>query len=1041
MYSLPSPVNIMRMLGFLSFTTALVFGQSAVPGSQWAVGTPPAAETVATSSGALSGRVVNLTNGNYLNHARVVVQGTRLETLTGENGEYRFAAVPVGNARVTASFSGMASQVATVTVTAGREATKDFGLVFGSGEAAGKDSSVLVLEKFTVQASELTTQAVALQERKNAPNIKNVIAIENDMGEGNVGEFLKAIPGIAQDLNPQSPSFASIRGMPSSGTIITTDGAEVATSGISGRSVDLGLAATGNIDRIEVSKVPTPDMPANAVGGSINLISKSGFSRKRPLLSYSVFATATTRDGYRNDGIGNLFGMSEGPDPKSNIQRIKPAFNLSYLLPVNKNLGLTFSLSHSNRYTDWDFRRPGWNKVLGIKTSDNINPLPIGEEKLLAATKIDWRMRDHQFTASASYSTQDIFTRQFPVVMTFGAGAIGGPTFTQGAATGVGSATMSPSGNNQDKRLVLFSLGHRYTGPKWLLDTSASYSKSRFQFSDLEDGFFGGMSANLTNLVLRQDFINPEATEVGATTALSRTGAPVDFYDGNLHTVNTATSAAQLIDDRVMRAGINVSRQLDLAVPVTLKSGLAINQKNNGVVAGGKSWTFTPPGGAAEKIAGNHDLIATNFSSLIRFSDINGKPLRINFLSPTKLKSLYDANPSWFVFDATNAHINAANATKEIEETITAAYVRGDVRLFDNRLWLVGGVRFERTEDEGAGVLNDIRRTFRQDAAGNLILDAAGRPVKITTVALDNAQLQYVTKGSRANSSYQGFYPSLNTSFTIAPQLVARAAYARTIGRPNFPEIIPGLTITDPGAVAGNRTITSINGALKPWSADNYDLTLELYEWKGATASVSLFRKNITGFFVTTRTDATVENLAALGLTDDYLDYDIVTKRNGGDASLSGVEVEYRQSLFFLPQWARGAHIFGNLTSMDLGGSNANDFSGFTAKTGNWGVSFTKPRFSAKVSVNYTGVRRLAVVAPSATIRANSYTNYAPQTRVDVAASYMINKRYTVYADVRNLNGVPLRRGTWSEDTAGYARSDVLQFAGAMFTLGVRGQF
>lgn len=108
---------------------------------------------------------------------------------------------------------------------------------------------------------------------------------------------------------------------------------------------------------------------------------------------------------------------------------------------------------------------------------------------------------------------------------------------------------------------------------------------------------------------------------------------------------------------------------------------------------------------------------------------------------------------------------------------------------------------------------------------------------------------------------------------------------------------------------------------------------------------------------------------------------------------------------------------------------------------GDWGVSFTKPRFSAKVSVNYTGVRRLAVVAPSAMIRANSYTNYAPQTRVDVAASYMINKRYTVYADARNLNGVPLRRGTWSEDTAGYARSDVLQFAGAMFTLGVRGQF
>jgi hypothetical protein len=46
-----------------------------------------------------------------------------------------------------------------------------------------------------------------------------------------------------------------------------------------------------------------------------------------------------------------------------------------------------------------------------------------------------------------------------------------------------------------------------------------------------------------------------------------------------------------------------------------------------------------------------------------------------------------------------------------------------------------------------------------------------------------------------------------------------------------------------------------------------------------------------------------------------------------------------------------------------------------------------------------------------------------------------------VYLDVRNLAGVPLRRGTWSPDTPHYARLDVLQFAGAMFTLGLRGQF
>jgi iron complex outermembrane receptor protein len=1035
MNSQPSPRRSARRLTFTLLagvaSLAVAWAQPAAPAGSAGRGSP--------ATGAVIGRVLNTTSGNYLNNARVVIEGTRLEAFTDESGDFRFGAVPAGVVRLTASFAGLGPQSATLTVPPGGAVRHEFELAL-EGTAPGR-GGVLVMEAFTVQASELTAQAVALQERRNAPNIKNVVAIEADMGEGNVGEFLKAIPGLAQDLNPQSPSFASIRGMPNSGTIVTTDGAEVATSGISGRAVDLGLAATGNIDRIEVSKVPTPDMPANAVGGSINLISKSAFSRRRPLLTYNAFGTFTTRDGYRSSGLGSPWGRSEGPDPKSDMPRINPALNLSYLRPISDALGLTFSLSHSNRYTDWDFRRPSWNKVQGLKLSENINPLPFGEEKLLVAAKADWRRGRHQLSASASYSTQDIFTRQFPVVMTFGAGATGDGTHTQGAATGVGTASMSPNGNNQDKRLSLFSVSHRYTGGRWSVDTSASLSKSRFKFSDLEDGFFSSLAANVTNLVLRQDFGAPEDTRIGVLTALNRAGAPVDVYDGSLYSVNSAGSAAQTITDEVARAGLNVARDFGPAFPLVLKTGVAINRKRNDIAAGARSWTFTPPGGAAGRVAANHDLIADNFSSLSRFTDLHDRPVRIRFLSVAKLKALYDANPAWFVLDQTGAHINAANASKEIEETITSAYVRGDLKFLDNRLWLAGGVRFERTEDEGAGVLNDIRRTYQQDSSGRLILDAAGRPIRVTTNALEIARLQYTRKGSRAQNSYDGFYPSLNTSYTITPGLVARAAYARTIGRPNFPEIIPGLTITDPGAVSTNRTITAINGALRPWSADNFDLTLELYETKGATASVSLFRKDITGFFVTNRGPATPERLEEFGLSDDYLDYDIITKRNGGNARLTGVEVEYRQSLLFLPAWARGTQVFGNVTSMDLGGANADDFSGYTAKTGNWGVSFTRPRFSARVAVNYTGLRRIAIAAASGSVRPGSYTFYAPQTRLDLAVSWMLHRRVTAYLDIRNLTGEPLRRGTWSADTPHYARLDVLQFAGAMFTLGLRGQF
>lgn len=1002
---------------------------------------PRGADEGSLLTGTLAGRVSHAQSGNYLNNATVSVVGTSLQTFTDPEGAYRFLNVPIGPVQISASFSGLGAVTRDVVVMANTTRTVDFELRL-IGTPPHPSGQVIALETFTVQERELTSQGVALQERQNAPNLKNVIALEEDMGEGNVGEYLKYVPGIALDLNPQSPAFASIRGMPNSGTLVMTDGADIASSGVSGRAVDLGLAAAGNIDRIEITKVPTPDMPANAVGGSINMITKSAFSRKKPLFAYNAFATYTTPQGFRDGGPGAIFDRSDGPDGKSNMNRVNPAVNLSYLYPVNRSFGLTLSLSHSNRYTDWDFRRPGWDKVRGLKTSDNINHLPFGEEKTLAALKAEWKAwNDHTFSASVSYSNQDLFTRQNPFTTTFGTNFTGGENFSQGAATGVGTASMAASGNNQDKTLALFSFGHRYTGRTWKFEANASFSESEFAFTDVSDGFFGSLSARIQNLVLRSDFFDTDDRRAPAQTAFNRAGAAVDLYDGNRHSLVSAGSNERTINDRFMQANLHLSREFLGQIPLTVKVGAAVSKKRNEDDAGARSWAFTPPGGAAAQIAGNYDLIANEFSNVNFYTDINGQPVRIKYLSLEKLKTLYDANPAWFVLDQTAAHVSKSNLTKEIEETISAGYVRLDSKFFDNRLLVVSGVRFEQTRDNGRGGLNDIRRTYQQDGNGNLLLDPQNRPMRITTNALENARLQYTVLGNHSVTSYGDFYPSINLAYSVTPKIVARAAYARTIGRPNFSEIIPGLTITDPGASDGSRTITAINSALKPWTANNYDLSLELYGIKNVVASVSGFRKEITGFFNTTRYESTVEGLAEIGLPDDYLGYEIITKRNGGQATISGIEVEYRQLLTFLPGWARGTQIFGNLTSMDLSGPNENDFSGFTSKTGNWGVSFSRGRFNARVGVNYTGTRRLSSVASSATVRPNSYNYYAPQTRVDASFDLMISRNYSIYGDVRNLQGAPLRRGTWSPDTPEHAKFDVVQNAGTLFTVGVKGRF
>jgi TonB-dependent receptor len=1034
--SLSLPLSIAREfvavgIAFLAITLAA----SAQPAAS-----PAVVPRAGSRSGVLAGRVLNANSGNYLNHARVTVEGTALETFTDENGEYRLGNLPAGEMRISASFTGLAAQSTVVTIGPGGVVRKDFDLSL-PGDDAAADKGIVKLAAFTVQERELTGQAVALHEQRTAPNIKNVVSIDVDTGEGNVGEFLKYIPGIVMEQSPQTPQFANIRGMPASGTLVTTNGMEIAANGIVGRATDLGLSATGNLDRIEVTKVPTPDMPANAVGGGINMITKSGFSRKKPLLTYNIYGTVSTLDGL--SGPGPIVGKSDGPDDRSNVQRLNPSFNLSYLYPINQSFAVALSASKSMRYNDWEFPSPTWDKVNLRLTTNTINALNIGEAKELGAVTLDWKINaTSTLSLGASHSNQEIFVRQNRVISTFGAGSTGGPTFTQGAATAVGNAAMSPTGNNQYKDLGLTSLSYRYNGAAWRVDANLSRSLAGTKFTDLEDRFFNSVTARISNIALRHEGIDQVVVrKVAAVTATDRTGAPVNIYDGGAHSLVSVGSAPQDITDEVRRAGLNVSRDFDAKVPFTIKIGGIINQRTNETIAGSKSWNFTPPGGAAATLARNYDVIADKFSKHSHFVDANNHDVNATWISLAKVYELYAVHPEWFVLNEPAAYMSEVNLTKTIEETITAGYLRADAKFFNNRLWVVSGVRYERTADEGWGPLNDIRATYVRNANGDLVRDSAGRLIPITTNAMERALLQYKLKGAHMTRSYGDFYPSMNASFSLTPNMVVRAAYARTIGRPNFPEIIPGMTVTDPDSATTNKIITVINSALQPWSANNYDLSFEVYELKGAVASASLFQKDLKNFFGSTRAPATVESLAAFGFSDDYLDYDIVTKRNVGAATISGVELSYRQSLAALIQWAKGFQVYGNITMMDLRGPNAADLTGFSPRTIQWGVSYTRPKFSARVNVNQVKWRRNSPTAASGTIRPNSYNYFAPQVKVDATLSYSFSRHYAVYFDARNIAGTPQRRGNWSPDTPVYARVDVLQYPAAAFTLGVRGDF
>jgi outer membrane receptor protein involved in Fe transport len=145
-----------------------------------------------------------------------------------------------------------------------------------------------------------------------------------------------------------------------------------------------------------------------------------------------------------------------------------------------------------------------------------------------------------------------------------------------------------------------------------------------------------------------------------------------------------------------------------------------------------------------------------------------------------------------------------------------------------------------------------------------------------------------------------------------------RAAYAKTYGRPNFVDIIPNATFTendlteaqqaDPSVIQG--TITLRNTALKPWTADNYDLSLEYYTRQGGSFSGGVFVKELRDFFGTAVKLATAADLEELGLDPRYVGWNLNTKFNSGNARITGTELNLRHSLRALGAWGSYFTVF-----------------------------------------------------------------------------------------------------------------------------------
>jgi len=220
-----------------------------------------------------------------------------------------------------------------------------------------------------------------------------------------------------------------------------------------------------------------------------------------------------------------------------------------------------------------------------------------------------------------------------------------------------------------------------------------------------------------------------------------------------------------------------------------------------------------------------------------------------------------------------------------VKEDVTAGYIMGSLDV--GRATFIGGVRVERTE-------TDFDAYDIEFVDG----DAPNPPPQVF-----------------GKKSYTNVLPDLLMTWAVRDDLLVRAAWTNTIGRPSYEQNVPfrifAIEEDDPGVFEGE--IEAGNSELEPLESMNYDLAVEWYLQPAGLLSAGVFYKDIDNPIFTR-----VQNLEEVDFEGRfYSELEIAQPQNARKGSIFGVELGYQQQFTRLPGLLRGLGVSLSYTWTD----------------------------------------------------------------------------------------------------------------------------
>jgi len=633
-------------------------------------------------------------------------------------------------------------------------------------------------------------RADAIEMKKQAPNIIEVQPLSEiiKLPDINTAEALGRIPGISLETDTGEGRFVNIRGLDSDLNGTTYGGVRLPASNPSspfggGRAVAFDTFPTGIIGGVELTKTLRPDMDAEALGGSIDLVPRTGAEHggspfldadlgsgyeplRRTPIYHGEFSAGRGFDG--GDGIGGLFAGANAfsavvtgvyHEDSRGIDDVEESYTdqQSSGVPTNVMSNLQF-----RRY-EYHRKRYGLAANFDAKASESTNLylrvlwsgyIEVANKHYLVLNNLDSNAgctplpsciespnNPNEFIASAATLEQD--TTDSTERIENGLGVIGGSTVLP--AVKLDYHASFALGTDR----VSTSYGSSWTDPNPVPIEYTNVNPSYPSFTTL-NGTNPANPANYTlnNISLGQSFAHDGETAAQLDATIPLPGADnAEFKVGasvrERHKTNESTSPVFTPNDTISLASVTYgpdtiyyNNHYDIGPAISL-----VSVRN---IANGPLGTITDD--AAADASGNTDDRENVFAGYAQYSAAFGP------------------------------------------------------------FGLLGGVRVEAT-----------RATYQ----GNLY----------------DSDTDVNTPATQKNA-YTNVFPTLQGRFNVLDNLVTRVTYSTGIARPGFQQITPGASFS-----VTNASVMIGNPALKPTIGQNFDATLEWYPGDGQIASAGIFYK------------------------------------------------------------------------------------------------------------------------------------------------------------------------------------------------------